>query len=415
MGDRHRGCLSGHDFRRYSHGINGAFNNQGSVYNSNAVWRYGSLTTGSGTHSGSFVGQGFTFGGTHIFLNGASVQADLAVTTDSSTWRSGSSLTASNLTIRADGRLETEVPLSLQSISCDARCVVTSEASIVCSGPFTWGSGVLSGSGPITTALFQVNLSGGGYPTTNEKAIVALQGGSFNCQHSGSKFWNHGSITLAGGEWEVVSAKYDLLLGTGTLFIGPDAVLHKTSSASTLKQENLTTNAGSITVSLGTLNFAGGMVQTETGALRGNGGTLAGTLTIAGGRVAPGDTAAAPGSLKLSGTANMAAASAIAIELGGTTATNEYDRLHGGTINLNGCSLDVAFIDGFHAAVQGGDVFTPILATLSGAVGNVSGGRVATSDGRGTFAVAVTTGAGGSVVLSDFQAAGPKGTVIIVR
>lgn len=389
--------------------IAGMFNNSGLVVASNGTW-----TSGNGANSGAFSGLSFGFSSGATFLPGSSITAsNLTLSGGTSIFQAGSAFSAYGLADMS-GQITMESSNTCNRAQFGVAGVwLDGAATLTSTGMLTIMSGTLSGSGKL--------LAQGGltiYPNpasiSNTRPITVHGGGLFqDSLNSGRRFTNLGRIELEDGEFGVTSGQANLFLGSGTLYIGPSATFHRYASATAMTHENPTTNAGTIKASTGTINFTGGMTQTATGALMGNGGTLNGTLTITGGEIAPGANTGEAGALNLSGTVNMSSAARMAIELGGTTATNEYDLLKGGTINLNGCGLDVAFINGFKNSVNNSNTFTVIRGTLIGSFENLTAGRV-TADNGGTFQVTVTTGAGGSVVLSDYQYRA-HGMVVIIQ
>jgi fibronectin-binding autotransporter adhesin len=393
--------------------ISGIFNNDGTVTCSNATsWGFATATTGNGSHRGSFSGSvpTMTFNGTNVFHSGATVQV-AAVSVYDAAWEAGSSLNASDLTILNNGSLSSEIPITVYNLTAGGVRSIGGGGVINCIGNFSWQGAWMSG-GALTAGTFTVNLSGA---VSNDRSVTVLNGGSFTGSSVSVVMSNRSSVALMGGEFAVTAGVgvNRLFAGNGTLYIGPSATLHRAMGTSTLAHQNPTTNAGTIKASTPRINFNGGLVQTATGALRGNGGTLGGTLTIQGGMVAPGEADGAAGTLTLAGTNNLSAAAKVSVELGGTT-TNDYDRLIGGTFNLSGSSLDVRFVKGFERIVKNSNAFTVVTGAVSGTFGNLSAGRVAAWNGA-TFQVTVTTGAYGSVVLSDYQAAKEGGTTILMR
>jgi hypothetical protein len=107
------------------------------------------------------------------------------------------------------------------------------------------------------------------------------------------------------------------------------------------------------------------------------------------------------------------------IELAGVARGTGHDALDvAGSVTLAG-ALSVSFLDGFEGAVGPSDTFDVLSAeSLTGAFTNVaSGSRLATRDGRGSFAV--WYGAGSSfeptrVVLADFQVVPEPGTAALL-
>jgi hypothetical protein len=395
------------------------------------------LSIGGGTHSGRFTGRGFTFSGTHTFQNGSAIELEAGgiVAVDAATWEAGASLITSNLTIRNNGKLTMYAPFSVESFNGGAPSLVTSSVPLMCSGAFTWQSGLLLGDGSITAGQFVVSMPGGGSVSTNVKPITVLNGGTFNSGASDSIFWNLGRIEFQGGVFSLISSKNHVFRGGGTVYIGPSATIHRNSQSSTLLQENATTNAGTVKVTFGAINFSGGFTQLPGGRTIASGGTvqIGASNTFLGGSLEGSSTincaslanngalTVKPGvdstaKLTLSQATVLDGDDTVAIELGGTSQGTNYDWLAcSSTLDLGGCELDVSFVNGFEDAIQGGAVFTNITGNLSGTLGNLSLGRIMTSDSKGSFAVTITTGSGGRVVLSDFQPSAGPGTVMLIR
>lgn len=120
-------------------------------------------------------------------------------------------------------------------------------------------------------------------------------------------------------------------------------------------------------------------------------------------RTVPGG-ALASGILTVSGDLFLRGSSTMEIDVGGTTAGAQYDRvLDGGTFALTlGGSLSLKFINGFQNSILPTDTFTIIGSNQSilGMFSNVVGGRVTDVDGFGSFAVTVV---GNNVILGNFQ------------
>ncbi len=123
--------------------------------------------------------------------------------------------------------------------------------------------------------------------------------------------------------------------------------------------------------------------------------SLAGTL----------DPSSGAGGLAIKGDLVPTASAILAFDLAGATQGTGYDFVaEGGSsaLNLAGSTLKVTLRQGFTPANAQLFVVLASNQALTGSFGNVaSGARLATSEGYGTFLV---TYAGGSVVLSDFQA-----------
>jgi hypothetical protein len=154
-------------------------------------------------------------------------------------------------------------------------------------------------------------------------------------------------------------------------------------------------NDGRVTVNVGnTINIAGG---TLTGA-----GTIVANVTNAG-TISPGNSA---GTLTIQGDLTLGVTADLQIEIGGLTQSTQYDLLsEAGSVPLTlAGTLSVRFLNGFLAAPA--DTFTIVSsnATIGGMFSNVSGGRVYTTDGTGSFAV---TRSGSTVRLSNFAVPEP--------
>ncbi len=148
--------------------------------------------------------------------------------------------------------------------------------------------------------------------------------------------------------------------GAGLSKIGPGTLLLNTPN----------TYTGATTVSAGVLQ-----VTNTSGSATGSGSvtiaagaTLSGTGRITGavtnnGAVAPGTS---PGTLRLTSAYTQNAGGSLNIEIGGTVAGTQYDRLAvGGAANLNG-SLNVTLINNFAPAI--GDTFDILAAGLRNGV-----------------------------------------------
>lgn len=163
---------------------------------------------------------------------------------------------------------------------------------------------------------------------------------------------------------------------------------------------------GGYNQTVGTTRLAGGSLTTMAGSTIGIlGGLLEGTGIVAAnvansGTISPGLSADA---LAITRDLFLTATSDIRIELGGTTQGTQYDLLsEAGTIPLTlAGTLSVSFLNGFETTVQASDLFTIIASNqaITGAFANLAGGRIATTDGFGTFAVNL---AGNNVTLGNW-------------
>jgi len=142
---------------------------------------------------------------------------------------------------------------------------------------------------------------------------------------AGKALTNNGTIETAsgsGGNARVISAN---LINNGTMninydtdFVQASATLIQNSGTTTIQKANVLDPDPTLdlTGSAGTFDLAGGMLK-GTGALTGQ-------LQNDGGTVAPGSS---PGVLTVTGNFTQAAGGTLAMEIGGTTAGSESDRL----------------------------------------------------------------------------------------
>ncbi len=176
------------------------------------------------------------------------------------------------------------------------------------------------------------------------------------------------------------------------------------------------TNTGAVNVNAGTLVFAtpytqtsgtlsllGGSVQSliplnlQGGMVVGAGNIFADVLN--GGIIQP---SLGGSGLSITGNVSLLSGSQLVFHLGGLTQGSQYGFLNvNGSLILGG-NLVVSFANGFQNSVANGNTFTLISTSggLTGAFANiVSGGRLNTSDGFGSFLV---TYAGGTLLLTNF-------------
>lgn len=195
-------------------------------------------------------------------------------------------------------------------------------------------------------------------------------------------------------------------------FINNGGIFHlKGGRLDSYAGSSFTHNAGEIVLEddaiLSLAGIPGAELFLPDGALRGTGDVIAHVTSDA--LIAPGNSA---GTLVIDYGLTLQDSSEIEMELGGLAQGTEYDFLrigYGGAL-LDGV-LDLSFINGFASAVAYTDQFTILQVEdfISGGFDNaLSGGRVFTSDGLGSFRIDYGVGdydARRRVVLSDFQAA----------
>ena len=213
-------------------------------------------------------------------------------------------------------------------------------------------SGILQFNGAnITTNAANITVNGTAAKIVNQTSVNAMLG--FNSNLAAGKFTlsGNGSLTTTGGSFTnaglfTVAAGSTFTVGGGTF--------------------NFTQTAGTSTID-GTLS------ATAAGTMNLNGGSLFGTGTVNyavvdTGIVSPGDSVAATGKLAVGSTYTQAAAGALSVAIGGTTAGTNYDQLNvTGAANLNG-TLNVSLASGFTPTV--GSTFT--ILNASGISGNFS-------------------------------------------
>lgn len=140
-------------------------------------------------------------------------------------------------------------------------------------------------------------------------------------------------------------------------------------------------------------------------SLRGS-GTLLGDV-VSQGNVAPGHS---PGQILVQGSVTLQSPSVVLMEIGGTAAGTQFDQVvqQGGAGTVLGGELMLTMINSFQNTIQSGNTFAILTSdqALSGSFSNVaSGGRLATTDGSGSFKV--TYAGQTAVTLSDFQSGMP--------
>ena len=411
-----------------------AFNNSGTVQAQTGTLGF----FGGGTSSGSFVvssGAQLSFAGDHNLQAAASVTGEGTVAFTGST-ALGSNLVASTYdvtnTVISGGRndFNSNATTGTATLSGNS-AVLRGSGTFTSTGAFSWTGGTMAGTG-ITRTEGGLAISGSATKTLGralENASAAswsdsgnvemLDGGVFDNTSAGTfTAQNDSSFVLASGATAasfVNAGTFTKSDGLGTTSFG--AGVSFTNSGTVEAQSGTIGFNGGYTQSAGSLVLNGGSVSASS-PLDINGGSVAGSGTINasianGGDLSPRAPDAA-GMLIVSGDLVFEDAARFTIEIGGRLPT-EFDRVTSGATTLAGF-LDVSFINGFEQGLLGiaaTDAFTILDASsLSGAFANApNGGRVATSDGIGSFAVSYTTS---DVVLSDFQAVPEPGTYALL-
>jgi hypothetical protein len=182
-------------------------------------------------------------------------------------------------------------------------------------------------------------------------------------------FTNSGTVYMYGNTFGGVG---DTLKVTGTLTNSSGATLDLVANSKDVANVGALSNSGTVYINGGTaLNVTGtGLKFTQTagtttvdGTLTANGGitfsggsafgsgTITGKVTSSGTIIAPGDSSTATGILTDKGAYTQNSAGVLDINIGGTTAGTQFDRLTiSGAASLNG-ALNVAEINGFTPTV----------------------------------------------------------------
>lgn len=148
---------------------------------------------------------------------------------------------------------------------------------------------------------------------------------------------------------------------------------------------------------------AGGNIVAQAGGRLSGTGNFEGAGRIeAGGTIAPGDEMGAlPGALTWTGGLEVQTGGRFEIQLGGTAAGTQYDRLNvSGAVTLNGV-LAVSFVNGFGATVGPADAFD-VIVSQAAVTSALAGTRVHVAGSYGSFLVSLVNG-GTTLRLSSFQ------------
>jgi hypothetical protein len=264
--------------------------------------------------------------------------------------------------------------------------IITGNASIVISNNMKWTDGtiavpVLIESGASIDIMPTEHASDKYFPSlmqvggtaNHTNTWVSFNEGTLQIMPGGILTMNSGSV-LSGG----APTNNATVLNQGTITTGPG---HTTSFVGTIF-----TNAGTLAVNEGTIQFGGSFNQTagqtvlNGGSLQSvpyfnptfvfNGGTLRGNNTITGNVTNNAGTVAcglSPGTITVTGNYQQGAAGTLAVEMAGLAAGTQYDQLQvTGTASLNG-SMTAVVTDGFVPNVN--DTFTVLSAgTVTGSL-----------------------------------------------
>jgi hypothetical protein len=282
-------------------------------------------------------------------------------------------------------------------------------AAVSTPGNLTWTGGAMSGTGTTTVGGSASIINGTGrkslarilsntgtltYSASDTAAAFIFEGDTAGVINNSGTF-----ETTDGGDF----LRNGLLAGRA---INNSGVWNVSGpgTTSTISETIAFNNSGTVSVNSGTIAFNGGFNQTA-GSLRMNGGnissssalnivsgSLQGTGTVSGGVansgiISPGSSA---GRIDVVGDLTLSNSSKLLFEIGGTTPGSLFDFVtEGGVLpfNPNG-DLLLSLINGFNPTGLSFTIFSSNQNLGGATFTNVaSGGRVATSDGLGSFQV----------------------------
>ncbi|MBL9146645.1 MAG: choice-of-anchor D domain-containing protein [Verrucomicrobiaceae bacterium] len=234
---------------------------------------------------------------------------------------------------------------------------------------------------------------------TANNSISAPNGGTFNNEGT---FNQNGTLTTTFGA--AMNNSGIINVNNGTLLF--NGTYTQTAGALVLNGGNVSRGSSS-----NTFTVQGGKLQ--------GGGTVTGGVTASGGNIhiEPG-IGTTPGTLTITGDLTLTSGSKLSFDIGGTTAGTQHDQIiEGGTtaLNLAGSTLEVTLLGTFIPTPANTFILVDsnqnlASSTLKRADGTtiVNGGRIGTTDGKGTFQVNYTSDI---VFLSNFQTT-PTGIMV---
>ena len=439
------------------------FNQRAIVNNGTVNWTSGYIRSGNG---GSFTNAvSGTFNDTQTTgyaFNNASLGGAFTITNNGTYVRNGASTTffqmpfnnnglitakAGDLSFDAGGTMSSTSVVNAAngtSVLFTNNYTLQTGSQLLGAGTFTQTGGTLTVDGTLTASVF--NWSGGNWnaPTTGLTTTIAAStllnlGNAANHDFNQRAIVNEGTINWTSGYirsgnggsfFNAVGGTFNDNQASGYAFnnaslggaftITNNGVYNKLGASTTTVSQPFINNNGAIFVSAGTLQFSSTFQQTAGTLNLSNGGTLqfdnglnlaAGALSGSGtvignvsssGLISPGNPL---GTLNISGTLSLQPTSVLLLQIGGTASGGSYDLLSvSGTTALGG-TLQLAFANGFAAAVQPTNTFSLITAaSFTGTFSNapVSGPWIlATTDGLGSFQVNFS---GTALTLSNFTA-----------
>jgi hypothetical protein len=262
-----------------------------------------------------------------------------------------------------------------------------------------------------------VGLASGGLLDANGGSLVAttvVANGGQILSHNGAQVKVDGGGNLVGADGASVVARDGGVIASlvgpdGASLVGPDGGSLVGPDGASLVGPDGGSLVGPDGGSLVANTPLGALVGMDGASLGGNGTFEGNAIVLKGGSIAPGNS---PGKLTLRGSLLMQNNSSFEAELAGVTRGVTYDQLDvvsgGGDVTLVNGNLVVRLLGGFGSQVVSSDTFTILTSgvAITGAFDNLTGGRVVTEDGLGSFAVGLSADQR-SVLLSAFVASLP--------
>ncbi|MBG0841929.1 Ig-like domain-containing protein [Pseudomonas toyotomiensis] len=386
----------------------------GALNGGNGNWAGASLTIQrNGTALGSDV-LGFDTSGALFSIDGSNLQSDgetfatftsvggiLTITFTSSGTAATTALvndvaqriTYSNDTPAGDTTIRYSLNDGTSTVTADV--VVTSDiiyvtntndtATIDLSNGVSFSEAVAIAAADVTgsqTIVFASNLAG---QTLNLNVVALNESLTFDMTRANGLTLTGGTITLAGGTTQVFNVGSGYSATISSVIAGTGALTKAGAGELTLSNSN--TNAGTTTVSAGTLVVDGSTSSVTTvasGSTLAGSGTLGGDVTVQnGGTLSPGNSGA--DTLTINGNLTLDFGSTLALDINGATAGTGYDRVVvNGNVDVSGATLAVthgyAAGSGNSYTVIVNDVADAVVGTFSG----ISEGGKFNAAGNGT-------------------------------
>jgi hypothetical protein len=283
-------------------------------------------------------------------------------------------------------------------------------ATIVAAG----GGNIVAAGGGNIVAAGGLNLIGADGASILSHNGGALTVASIRIDANASMVANNGLIKtdglaglVANGTASILSHNGGtILVNNGGNLIGADGatIISRDGAGIIVNGGNVisTDGAGVISTDGAGITANGGSILSHNGGALGGNGTFTGTGFIqGGGMLRPGNS---PGIMTWVGNLTVQSGGLLEIEIGGTTAGTQHDRVNvSGTFTMNG-SLSVRFVNGY-GNVQPSDFFdiatagSPITTTLAGTRVNVFGSN-------GSLELQLVNG-GKTLRLTNYQSSGP--------